>query len=351
MRLHRPAARQRAQQRPRGQLLGPVRRARRAPSARPTTRRRSSSRRRPGRSPGRCRRPRAGRRSRRRRPRAGSPRGWRCGSTSRSRWRTRSAARGRSARWGCRASRRPPGNRSRHLERRVAPRRPPRAGTTAPAASRASACVEVVGAVAPAARRGWPPPSRPARRRWRRCSRPPSAGPSRAASAYAGSPRSSRVPAHHADQARGRRPSRSSAWSIGVVVQGPGRAPRSGSPCSLRPGVGAGVERVGVPRRVVQLLGGVERGAVGVDRHAGTAGSTSAPGASTARRRPRRSVQPRNVAPATVQRRGPALPSVRSRPRTRQPAAWWPRRPAAGRTPRGTRPRRRGRGCVSRRRT
>ena len=67
--------------------LGPVAHARPAPSGPRRPRRRSSSRRRPGRPPARCRPRRAGRRCRRRTPRAGSPRGWRCGSTSRSRWR------------------------------------------------------------------------------------------------------------------------------------------------------------------------------------------------------------------------------------------------------------------------
>ena len=301
MRLHRPPAGQRLQQRPGRHVLGPVARGRPAPSAPPRTRRRSSSRRRPGRSPARCRRRRAGTRSRRRRPAAGSPRGWRCGSTSRSRWRTRSAARGRSARSGCPASRAPSGNRSRTANAAAA-----HASTDGPerghaAASVASGLVEVLGATCRRARRrGWRPPSRPGRRRSRpTCPVAPRQPPE---------PRGLGVRRVAARARRGRpsrRPGAGPAVQAGqglvdrVVVQGLGER-GVGVGGRLRPGVGAGVEGVGVRRRRRTARRRC-RGRSGTGRPdvAGTAGSSSAAGRRDLAATPSANVQPRNAAPAT----------------------------------------------------
>ena len=221
---------------------------------------------------------RAGTRSRRRRPPAGSPRGGRCGSTSRSRWRTRSAARGRSARSGCPSDSAPPGKRSQHVEARRRPgldRRAerrhrgraapgPRRGRSGPAGEPGAEVGRLHRARAAAGRDHEPRAER---------------GPSRAASAYAGSPRWSACPPITPTRCRPRTQlGRARGRSRGRAA--PGRA--GVRPPALRPGVGAGVEASGT-RGVVQLVGGVER--VGRRRPAARPAAARAPPRLDRRRR------------------------------------------------------------------
>ena len=206
-------------------------RGRPAPSAPSRTRRRSSSRRRPGRSPGRCP-PAPGRNTIPASQTSQQDRlaRWRCGSTSRSRWRRRSAARGRSARSGCRARRRPSlvASTTSSAARAHAPMSGRNDGT---AASGGERLVErTLDCRRRGTRRGWPPPSRPGRRRWRPCGRGPAPCPSRAASAYAGDAALERVPAHHADESPVRRPTpRAPGRSRGRAGPGRGGRRRSGA--------------------------------------------------------------------------------------------------------------------------
>ena len=119
-----------------------------------------------------------------------------------------------------------------------------------------------------ARRPGWPPPSRRARHRWRRW-RPGRAG------GRAGRPR--RTPGRSRSVAcppitPTRRAARGSSppgprRSRGRA--GPGRARAPGRVGLPRPGVDPGVQRLAVRPGAVELVGGVERGPVGVDRHVG----------------------------------------------------------------------------------
>ena len=142
-----------------------------------------------------------------------------------------------------------------------------------------------------AGRRGWPPPS-PRAAAGRDHPVRPSARPSRAASAYPGSPRWTACPPITPTRCRPAVQS-SRAPSMRVVVQA--RAERLVAAAgALRPGEGPGVERVGVGRGVVELAGGVEGAAGRVER--ATPGSSAAPGRrqpGPARRRRGRSGSPR----------------------------------------------------------
>ena len=184
VRLHRAAAGQGLEQRPRGQGLGPVRRGRPAPSARPRTRRRSSSRRRPGTPPGRCR-PAPGRKTM---PASQTSRR----IASRMALRTYLAMRGgehvgrlvpvepgRDAE-GVAAA----GEPVEHREAGAHPgvdRRPERRDV-GQQGQRRRAGRRARGRGRPGSRRGWRPPSRRGRRRWRPRGRAPSRSPRRAAS-------------------------------------------------------------------------------------------------------------------------------------------------------------------------
>ena len=138
---------------------------------------------------------RAGRRCRRRRSPAARPRGWRCRRTWRSRWRTGWAARGRSARSGRRGLVRAPGSPAstragagdprvdRGPERRHLGQRSRAPSSSAETSRPAQPGAQVGGLHRPGPAAGGDDE--------RAC---PSARPSRAASAYAGSPRRSAWP-------------------------------------------------------------------------------------------------------------------------------------------------------------
>ena len=125
-------------------------------------------------------------------------------------------------------------------------------------------------------RRGSPPPSRPGRRRWPPSARRrASARPSRAASAYSGCPARQGVAAHHPDDAGGPRRSSSrassTAWSCSACASVAATSRRA---AAAGPGVDPGVQGrvVAAVEPVVQLVGGVERAAVGVERDVGHVG-------------------------------------------------------------------------------
>ena len=128
------------------------------------------------------------------------------------------------------------------------PTRRPTGGTTGRPRARSSASVSAAsGSPREAAHRGWPPPSLPAHRRSRPCGRDRAAQPSRAASAYAASPRTRACPPitptrRPAGQPAGQR------LVDRVVVQRLGEGV-AGRRWLERPGVGPLVERVGVRRR------------------------------------------------------------------------------------------------------
>ena len=268
---------------------------------------------------------------------------------SRRRW----AARARSARWGCPSeSRRRPG-RPTAPRGPSRPRRRPTGGTTGRAASGSSASSSASAGARRGRRRGWPPPSRPGPPPVATVSLPPSGAaepcgvgvrPARRGAARARPSRpTSRRAATHVGRARRR-------WR-GRAACGPAarRRRRRVRDQRVGPGVAASRRYVG---RVVQLLRRC-RARCGRCRpgRRGSAGSTSAPRASSRPRRPGANVQPRKVAPATS-----AVREHVGRDRVRSTRAQPPAAECAGRRPRdpvgrgrpASRPRRRVRGSASR---
>ena len=208
--------------------------------------------------------------------------------------------------------------RSQHGAGGAPPSRRPRGGTTAPrparqrlveggGAGRARAAAEVGGLHRP-----WAAPGRHHVRGTQGVAEPGGVGIPRLAALQRRdrpSRRRCRRPRHHS----------ASAWSIGVVVQGRGQGVARGAG-ALRPGVGAGVEGVGVAAVVVELLGGVEPRAVDVDGAVADVGSTSAPAPRPGRRRRGRTCS-RGTSRRPLGTAAPRSPrSVRSSPRSRQPA-------------------------------
>ena len=151
--------------------------------------------------------------------------------------------------------------------------------------------------------------------------------PSRAASAYAGVPRSARVPAHHADERPARAPA-VSAWSIAWSCSA-APARRRASPRPLRPRVGAGVEGVGARRGVVELVGGVEVArSTSRARRAGRAAPGRPPPRPRRRRRRRKCSRGRPRPPAG---NGPAPRPAHAGPPPAPATPTAPARPAASR--------------------
>ena len=168
-------------------------------------------------------------------------------------------------------------------------------------------------------RPGWPPPSRPGPPPVATVSRAPSAWPRRAASAYVRLPRSiacppmtpttSRPPTHSVRAAP-------TEWSWRALASA-----SSGVVPAARPGVRPRVEGVVVARGVVEVAGGVERRAVGVDRDArdlvedGAAGAayglvvTVGELAAEEQRLRERPLQQRRAALGEVEARPPASPA------------------------------------------
>ena len=178
----------------------------------------------------------------------------------------------------------------------------------------------------------------------------PSRSPRRAASRNAVGASLQRVAAHHADQPPAGHPV-GQGHVHGVVVQRL-RHRRVAVVGGLGPGVRAGVERVGVRGRVVEVLGPVEVVEVEVDRGEGQVGHddrapdldplgvTSGEPAAEEQRARHRSGRPARPTCGAGRRRGSA-----SR------AATWPRRRGGGRSRPGCRPRPHGPDCASRPRT
>ena len=232
----------------------------------------------------------------------------------------------------------PSGHRVADLERGARPGADRRAGTTAPrrATSTASSSTRPRRGRT-ARRRGWRPPSRPGRRRWRRVARREQVGPSRAASAYAGSSALDGVAAHHADQAAARAPSpraprrsRGRAAPAASVASGrraaatrrrPARPAPRRSPRSRRARRRCRAGPVGVDRDVGH--GGEDDAAAGADGDLVAGGERAA----------------EEQGAGHPEAASSSLRAVRSTERRCQPVSDVLPRPASGPAPRSTRPR------------